>query len=62
VANDTLNEFGFIVPSQGVVWIDNFKISKRGSANISSQVKQNLKFEFGLQKTNPFNLNKVNNQ
>jgi predicted nucleic-acid-binding Zn-ribbon protein len=62
VATDTLNEFGFIVPSQGVVWIDNFKISKKGSTNISSKAKQNLKFEFGIQKTSSFNLNKINNQ
>ena len=62
VAADNLNEFGFMVPSQGVIWIDNLNISKKGTTNISTQSKQNLKFEFGTQKTSPINLNKVNNQ
>jgi hypothetical protein len=62
VAADTLNEFGFMVPSQGVVWIDNLNISKKGTTNISSQAKQNLKFEFGTQKTNSINLYKIKNQ
>ena len=62
VAADNLNEFGFMVPSQGVIWIDNLNISKKGTTNISTQSKQNLIFEFGTQKTSPINLNKVNNQ
>ena len=59
---NTLNEFGFMVPSLGDVWIDNFQISKKGSTTVSSKVKQNVQFEFRMQPTDKFIQNKVNNQ
>jgi len=62
VANDTLNEFGFMVPPNGNVWVDNFQISTIGSANSPSKVKQNQPIEFNIQKTSQFNLNKIKNQ
>jgi len=62
VTDSTLNEFGFLVPSHGVVWVDNLKISKKGSTNITSKSKQNIQMEFRIQKSNQFDLNKIKNQ
>jgi len=62
VANSTLNEFGFMVPPMGDVWVDNFLISTKGSTNVSSKVKQNQPIEFNIQKTSQFDLNKIKNQ
>ena len=58
----TLNEFGFMVPPMGDVWVDNFLISTKGSTNVSSKVKQNQPIEFNIQKTSQFDLNKIKNQ
>jgi len=59
---DNINKFGFLVPPMGVVWLENFQISKKGATNITSKVKQNLQFEFNIQSTDHFNLNKIKNQ
>ena len=62
VANNTLNEFGFMVPPMGDVWVDNMTISKKGSSAISSKSKANIPVEFNIQRSVPFNLNKIKNQ
>ena len=62
VANSTLNEFGFMVPPMGDIWVDNFLISVNGSTNVSSKVKQNQLIEFNIKKTGQFNFNKIKNQ
>ena len=62
VATNTLNEFGFLVPPNGTVWIDNLQISKKGTTNVTAQAKQNMPVEFSVQKTDKFILHTINNQ
>jgi len=62
VATGGLNEFGFLVPPMGTVWLDNLQISKKGTSNTISKVKQNIPFEFRVQITNKFDQNKIKNQ
>lgn len=62
VATDNLNEFGFVVPPMGTVWLDNLQISKKGASNVVSKVKQNLQFEFRMQPIDKFGQNKIKNQ
>lgn len=62
VTNSNLNQFGFLVPPQGTIWLDNFKISQKGSANIVSKVKQNQQLEFRIQPDTKLIPNKINNQ
>ena len=62
VATGSINEFGFMVPPQGIVWLDNLQISKKGSAKVINQVKQNLQLEFRTQKVDKFILHAINNQ
>ena len=62
VANSNLNEFGFMVPPNGDIWVDNLLISTKGSTSVSSKVKQNQPIEFKIQKSSQFDLNKIKNQ
>jgi hypothetical protein len=62
VANSNLNEFGFMVPSLGTVWIDNFQISNRGVARVAPLSKKQLQFEFRTVPGDKFDLNKIKNQ
>ena len=62
VANSALNEFGFLVPPMGDIWVDNFLVSTKGSTKVSSKVKQNQPIEFNIQKISQFDLNKIKNQ
>ena len=62
VATGGLNEFGFLVPPMGTIWLDNLQISKKGTSNTISKVKQNIPFEFRVQITNKFDQNKIKNQ
>ena len=55
------NHFGFMVPSKGTVWIDNFKISVKGVKNVSSMNQVINAVQFEMIKSN-YNTNKVNNQ
>lgn len=60
-----LNLFGFMVPSQGTVWIDNFRISQKAGAGVSSKVLQgiqNIELESGTQTITNFNQNKIINR
>jgi hypothetical protein len=61
-AASSLNEFGFLVPALGAVSLDNFRISKKGSTNVSSKVTQSLQLEFNIQKTDKFNIPNIKNQ
>lgn len=61
-ANSNLNQFGFMVPPMGTVWIDNFKISQRGSSNIALKSKQSIQIVNGLQPVSVFNQNTTHNQ
>ena len=56
------NQFGFMVPPKGTVYLDNFKISLNSAGSSSSKVKQNLQIEFKVLTTDKFDKNKVNNQ
>jgi len=65
VANSTLSQFGFMVPANGTVWIDNFQISQRGSSKVSSnsaKLNQEIQVEPVMRLVPAFNQNKVNNQ
>ena len=61
-ATANLNQFGFMVPPQGTLWLDNFKISKKGSSGISAKVKQNQQLEFKLQTVDKFNPGNIRNK
>lgn len=56
------NQFGFLVPPKGTIWVDNLLISQKGSKNISNKVKQNIQLDFKIQATDKFNQNKIKNQ
>jgi len=62
VANSALTQFGFMVPPNGVIYVDNMQISKKGSSGISSKSKVNMPVELNIQRSLPLNLNKVKNQ
>lgn len=60
-----LNLFGFMVPPQGTVWVDNFRISQKAGAGVSSKVMQgiqNIELESGTQTITNFNQNKIINR
>ncbi|MEI6555738.1 MAG: hypothetical protein WCL70_09130 [Paludibacter sp.] len=49
-AASDINEFGFIVPPKGTVWIDNFKISQKSKSGVIQQVlKQNNPVKIKMQ-------------
>jgi len=60
VANTNLNQFGFMVPPQSSVWIDNLQISQKTSSKVSSMLKQNIQIESGLKTVPAFNQKSVN--
>jgi hypothetical protein len=62
VANSSLNEFGFMVPSLGTVWIDNFQISNKGVTGVAPLSTKQLQFEFRAVPGDKFDLNQVKNQ
>jgi len=62
VAASTLNEFGFLVPPNGTVWMDNLHISKKGTTNVAAKVQQNMPVEFSVQKADRFIQHTINNQ
>jgi len=62
VATSTLNEFGFLVPPNGTVWMDNLQISKKGTTNVAARVQQNMPVEFSVQKADRFIQHTINNQ
>ena len=61
-AKNDLNEFGFMVPSLGTVWLDNFQISLKGVSKVAPLSKKQLQFEFRVLPSDEFNLNKIKNQ
>lgn len=61
-AKSDLNEFGFMVPSLGTVWIDNFRISNKGVTRVAPLSKKQLQFEFRTVPGDKFDLNQVKNQ
>lgn len=61
-ASANLNQFGFMVPPQATLWLDNFKISKKGSSGISAKVNQNQQLEFKLQTVDKFNPGNIRNK
>jgi hypothetical protein len=60
-AASNLNSFGFRVPPQSTLWVDNFKISKKESTNSSTKVKQ-LQPEFGFKRVDKFNSGLIRNK
>ena len=62
VAASTLNEFGFMVPALGTVWLDNLRISTKGSASVSAKASSSMSFEYKIQKTDQFNIPNIKNQ
>lgn len=61
-ATSNLNEFGFMVPSMGKIWIDNFKVSDKGSQKIAPLSKKQIHFEFSTVPSDKFELNRVKDQ
>jgi hypothetical protein len=57
-----LSQFGFMVPPNGTVLIDNLIISQNGRSNTSLKVKQDTQIEFKIQSTDQFNQKNVKNQ
>ncbi len=55
------NHFGFMVPSKGAVWLDNFTISVKGARNVSSKYKIKQAIQFEMIKSNS-NSNIIKNQ
>jgi hypothetical protein len=53
--------FGYMVPSNGTVWIDNFKISQKNVAKVIGSKQSNQTIEFEMLKTN-FNSKTFKNQ
>lgn len=62
VANADLNQFGFLVPPMGEMWLDNFIISQKKSSAVSARVNQNQQLEFRTQPVDKFLKNNINNQ
>jgi len=62
VASADLNQFGFIVPPMGTVWVDNFRIATQTSAGVAQKVKQNIQIVGEVQTISDFNLNTINKQ
>ncbi len=56
------DHFGFVVPSKGTVWIDNFTISQKTSAGVVSKVKSNAPVEFEMVSAGQFNQHTVKNR
>ncbi len=56
------NQFGFMVPPKGTVWVDNLLISVNSTSKTGMKVKQNFQPEFKIQSAKKFNLNKGYNQ
>ena len=52
--------FGFIVPQNGTVLLDNFKISQRNSSSASSKIKQKKSIYFGVKEVEQLNRIKYN--
>jgi len=61
-ANRNLGQFGFMVPPQGTVWVDNLVISQKTASGVSSKVIQNSQIVTGVQSVSEFNQNKIYNQ
>jgi len=49
------NRFGFMVPPQGTVYIENLKISQRKISGSALKINQNMNVEFELKTIKPFN-------
>ncbi len=49
------NRFGFMVPPQGTVYIENLKISQRKISYSALKINQNMNVEFELKTIKPFN-------
>jgi len=62
VSNSGLGQFGFMVPPQGTVWVDNLVISQKTASGVSSKVIQNSQIVTGVQSVSEFNQNKIYNQ
>ncbi len=62
VTSTNLNQFGFMVPAQGTVWVDNFKIAQQASAGVVQKVKQNIQVIGGAQVISDFNQHTINKQ
>ncbi|MDD3323069.1 MAG: hypothetical protein PHS59_16665 [Paludibacter sp.] len=54
------DSFGFIVPPNGTVLLDNFKISKRNSSGAPSKMKQINQIQFGMKEVKAITLKKYN--
>jgi hypothetical protein len=52
--------YGFMVPSKGVVLLDNFSVAQRTSSGVVSKVKQNLPVEFEIKTVKSLNQNVIN--
>jgi hypothetical protein len=58
-ATANLSQFGFLVPPQSTIWLDNFAIAQNGKSAISSNVKQNIQVQFSAETIYKFIPNRV---
>jgi hypothetical protein len=58
-ASNNLNLFGFIVPPQSTLWLDNFSIAQNSKSAISAGIKQNIQVGFDMLIIDKFIPNKV---
>jgi hypothetical protein len=57
--NNSGFHFGFMVPSKGVVLLDNFSIAQRASSGVATKIKQNQAIEFELKTVKSLNQNVI---
>jgi len=58
-ATNNLTIFGFIVPPQSTLWLDNFVIAQNSKTNVSARIKQNIQVGFDMQIIDKFIPDKV---
>jgi len=62
VAKDNLDQFGFMVPNKGTIWLDNLSISQKSAIKTSSKIIQNQPLELKIVTIKSPNQNNVKNK
>jgi hypothetical protein len=61
-ASSNLNQFGFMVPSQGTMWIDNFIVYQKTNSKKTQKVNQNINLEFNTSRVKSLNQGVIRNK
>ena len=59
--SESNSKFGFLVPKKGILWLDDFKISQRVTANAAAKVRPLQTVEFEMVRT-PFEYKEIKNK